>query len=118
LHVVNAALGVHQILILAINHVDRLTLVVLPFATLFVVLHTLSILIDVALNDLAVLFLVDTLLAALIVVVKRRLALIDTRLEINIVKLILRTSSTVFVAVLGLHLHLLLLILLGVSCEI
>ena len=129
LHVVNSALGVHQILILlsfdlnhshdyAVNHVDGLTLVVLAFDTLLVVLYTFPILIDVVLNNLAVLLLIDALLAALVVVLKRRLALIDTRLEINIVELVLRTSSAIFVAVLGLHLHLLQLILLRVSSEV
>lgn len=128
LHVVDATLWVHQILVLlafnlnhthydTVNHVDGLALVVFPFNSFLVVLDSLPILVDIVLNNLAVSLIVDALLTTLVVLAERRLTLVSTRLKINVIELILCTRTAVFVAVLSLHRHLLLL-LLRVASEI
>ena len=128
LHVVYATLGVHQILVLltfnlnhahdhTVNHVDGLTLVVLTFNSLFVVFDSLPILVDIVLNHLAVAFIINALLATLVVLAEGRLTLVSTRLKINVNDLILCTRAAIFVAVLSLHWHLLLL-LLRVTSEV
>lgn len=144
LHVVDPALGIHEVLILlalnldhahddAINHVNRLALFVLAFALtltpFLVVLDALPVLLHVVLNSLALFrdrFLVFTfvLILHILVVVGHtvgNLAHCNARLEVNVIKAVFVAGPAIFISVLGLEVvwhSLQLLLLLRVLPEV
>ena len=109
LHIVNAALWIHQVLIVltlyldhahdhAVDHVDRLAFVLLAVASLLVILDALLVLVEVVLNALSAI-----VINVIRVVLQRGLPLIEAIILVLLVKHILLLLLTLLGARLKLN---------------